>query len=342
MNQSAHTDNRPSQSPLSVGFILAPEFTLSAFSNFVDVLRLAADEGDFSRQIRCKWKILSHDSRPILSSSGLEVIPTAGLEEPQHFDYIVVVGGLLHAGKKISPQIAAYLKQADEAGVTLIGVCTGSFILARAGLMHGYHSCVSWFHYHHFEQEFPKYPVSSDELFNIDGKRMTCAGGAGVMHLAAHLIEKHCGKFEAAQALRIMLEEMPLPASTPQPHSVITDKVYNRSVRKAVQLIERNISNPLTVDDIAQKVNVSIRHLERLFHAELGMTPRSYSAKLRLDHARHLILNTDHRISFIVFECGFVDCSHFSRRFKLEFGLTPTEMRIKRGTIKKFQHKAAA
>jgi transcriptional regulator GlxA family with amidase domain len=82
MNQPAHIDNPPAQKPLSVGFILAPEFTLSAFSNF-DVLRLAADEGDFSRQIRCKWKILSHDSRPILSSSGLEVIPTAGLEDPQ-------------------------------------------------------------------------------------------------------------------------------------------------------------------------------------------------------------------------------------------------------------------
>jgi putative intracellular protease/amidase len=211
MNQPAHTDNPPPQKPLSVGFILAPEFTLSAFSNFVDVLRLAADEGDFSRQIRCKWKILSHDSRPILSSSGLEVIPTAGLEDPQHFDYIVVVGGLLHAGKKISPQISAYLKQADEAGVTLIGVCTGSFILARAGLMHGYHSCVSWFHYHHFEQEFPKHPVSSDELFNIDGKRMTCAGGAGVMHLAAHLIEKHCGKSKRPRPCASCWKKCPCP-----------------------------------------------------------------------------------------------------------------------------------
>lgn len=323
--------------PLSVAFILAPQFTLSAFSNFVDALRLAADDGDFSRQIRCKWKVLSHDSRPIASSCGLEVIPTAGLEDPKSFDYIVVVGGLLHSGKKISNQLLSYLKSAAELDVPLVGICTGSFILARAGLMQGHNCCVSWFHHQHFEAEFPKLPVSSDELFIIDGKRMTCAGGAGVTHLAAHLIEKHCGKFEAARALRIMLEEMPLPAATPQPQPVLTEKVSNLVVRKAMLLIERNLSNPLSIEDVSRKVNVSLRQLERLFHVELGMTPASFSLKLRLNHARHFLLNTKHQISYIAFECGFIGSSHFTRSFKAEFGITPTEMR-NRGTVKIMHH----
>ncbi|WP_232219851.1 GlxA family transcriptional regulator [Pseudogulbenkiania sp. MAI-1] len=313
--------------PLSVGFILAPQFTLSAFSNFIDALRLAADDGDFSRQIRCKWKVLSHDAQPIASSCGLEVIPTARLEDPKSFDYIVVVGGLLHAGKKIAPQLVSYLKNAAESDVPLVGVCTGSFILARTGLMQGRNCCVSWFHHQHFETEFPKLSVSSDELFIIDDKRMTCAGGAGVMHLAAHIIEKHCGKFEAARALRIMLEEMPLPATTPQPQPVLTEKVSNLTVRKAMLLIERNISSPLSIEDLARKVNVSLRQLERLFHAEVGMTPANFSLKLRLNHAKHLLLSTKHQISYIVFECGFINTSHFTRRFRAEFGVTPTDMR---------------
>lgn len=316
--------------PLSVAFILAPQFTLSAFSNFIDALRLAADDGDFSRQIRCKWKILSHDTQPIASSCGLEVIPTAGLEDPNSFDYIVVVGGLLHSGKRISPQLISYLKKAATLDVPLVGVCTGSFILARAGLMHGFNSCVSWFHYHQFEYEFPKLQVSSDGLFIIDGKRMTCAGGAGVMHLAAHIIENHCGKLEAARALRIMLEEMPLPAKTPQPQPFITEKVSNLILRKAMLLIERNIGNPLSMEEVARKVNIGHRQLERLFHAELGMTPSAFSSKLRLEHARYLLLHSDHTISFIASECGFVEFSHFSRKFKTEFGVTATEMRNKK------------
>lgn len=315
--------------PLSVAFMLAPQFTLSAFSNFIDALRLAADDGDFSRQIRCKWKILSHDARAISSSCGVEVIPTASLEDPKSFDYIVVVGGLLHSGKKVSTQLVNYLKNAAELDVPLVGVCTGSFILARAGLMQGHNCCVSWFHHHHFESEFPRLPVSSDELFIIDGKRMTCAGGAGVTHLAAHIIEKHCGKFEAARALRIMLEEMPLPATTPQPQPVLTEKVSNLSVRKAMLLIERNISTPLSIEDLARKVNVSLRQLERLFHAELDMTPAAFSLKIRLNNAKHLLLGTKHQISYIAFECGFLGSSHFTRSFKAEFGITPTEMRNK-------------
>lgn len=325
-NLSGHEQSEV-EKPLSVAFILAPDFTLSAFSNFIDALRLAADDGDFSRQIRCKWKVLSYDSQAIKSSCGVEVIPQSGLIEPTSFDYIVVVGGLLHSGRKMSTQLVSYLKKAAELGVSLVGLCTGSFILARAGLMDGHKSCVSWFHHHHFESEFPSLSASSDNLFIIDGKRMTCAGAAGVVHLAANIIEGHCGKYEAVQALRIMLEEMPLPAKTPQPQPLLASKVSNINVRKAMLLIERNISNPLPIDEVARKVNLSNRQLERLFHSEVGMTPASFSLRLRLESARNLLINTDHQISFIATECGFVDFSHFSRSFRIEFGITATEMR---------------
>lgn len=326
-NNPLSSERNEATEPLSVAFILAPHFTLSAFSNFIDALRLAADDGDFSRQIRCKWKVLSQDEQPITSSCGLQILPTAKLEDPKSFDYIVVVGGLLHFGKKTSPQLVKYLKDAAELDVPLIGVCTGSFILARAGLMQGHNCCVSWFHHQHFANEFPKLSVSSAELFITDGNRLTCAGGTGVTHLAAHIIEKHCGKFEAARALRIMLEEMPLPATTPQPQPLLTGKISNPIVRKAILLIERNIGSPLPIDDLARKVNVTHRHLERLFRAELGMPPTSLSLKLRLNHARHLLLSTGHKVYYIATECGFIEFSHFTRCFKAEFGSTPTELR---------------
>lgn len=318
---------QPAHKPLSVGFVLSPSFTLAAFSNFVDALRLAADDGDLSRQIRCKWKVLSHDHAPITASCGLEISPTAGLEAPTQFDYIVVVGGLLHAGKRISPQLVSYLKKAAELNVPLVGVCTGSFILARAGLMEGKKTCVSWFHHDQFVNEFPKLPVSAEELFITDGNRLTCAGGTGVVHLAAHLIETHCGKSEAVRALRIMIEVMPLPAKTLQPQPLRTEKVSSLSVQKAMLLIERNVGSPLSVDEIAQKVHVSTRQLERLFHAEVGITPSAFSLKLRLRHAKHLLLHSASQISLIAFECGFIDFSHFSRCFRTEYGISPSQMR---------------
>src|SRR5688572_32753242 len=87
---------------LSVGFILAKRFTLCAFANFIDVLRLAADEGDRSRPIMCEWSVLSDTMDPVPSSCGFTIQPSERLGDPTKFDYIVVVGGLLEEIANIS------------------------------------------------------------------------------------------------------------------------------------------------------------------------------------------------------------------------------------------------
>ena len=131
---------------LKVGFVLMPRFTLTAFSTFLDVLRLAADEGDRSRPIACAWEVMSPRLQPVKSSCGIEIQPTSDLTEPGRFGYVVIVGGLLGGTSTVAPEIAAYLKKAAAAGVKLAGICTGSFVLARLGLMKGRQCCVSWFH----------------------------------------------------------------------------------------------------------------------------------------------------------------------------------------------------
>lgn len=317
---------QPKKAKLSVGFVLAPNFTLLAFSAFVDTLRLAADEGDRSRPIQCTWTILSHNMRPVRASCGIEVLPTAELVDPTQFDYIVVVGGLLH-DQKTPSMLLDYIKGAAEANVPLVGICTGSFILARLGLMKDRRSCVSWFHFHEFESEFPTLGVSSDELFIIDNDRLTCAGGTSVVHLAAYLIEQHCGRAHAAKALRIMIEKTPLPPKTPQPQPLFTEEADDMRVRKAMLLIERNLGNPLSTDYIARHVNVSSRQLERLFQAQLGMSPLAFAMKIRLTNAYNLLVNTQNSVIDIAVQCGFLSSSHFSRSFRSVYGKTPSQVR---------------
>src|SRR5690606_26307670 len=88
----------PNQPRLRIGFLLTPRFTLSAFATFVDVLRLAADDGDGSRPIRCRWRVLSPDMAPVQSSCGMRIEPDERLGDPARFDYIVTVGGLIDGG----------------------------------------------------------------------------------------------------------------------------------------------------------------------------------------------------------------------------------------------------
>ncbi len=133
------------QPRLAVGFILARRFTLCAFANFVDVLRLAADEGDRSRPILCDWSILSETMDPVPSSCGVSVQPGDRLGDPSRFDYVVVVGGLLEEIPNLSPPTPRSCNGRPGRACLLVGLCTGSFILHRAGLMHGYRACVSWF-----------------------------------------------------------------------------------------------------------------------------------------------------------------------------------------------------
>jgi transcriptional regulator GlxA family with amidase domain len=186
---------------MRIGFLLSPRFTLTAFAGFVDAIRLAADDGDGSQQIHCQWEVVCDGTTQVGSSCGAAVTPWAAMGDPTRFDYIVVVGGLLHGGQDVLPGTYSYLRTAARLGVPLVGLCTGSFILARAGLLDGYDVCVSWFHLEEFKEQFPDLRAQSNRMFTIDRDRLTCAGGTSVVHLAAHLIEKHCGRAQALKSL---------------------------------------------------------------------------------------------------------------------------------------------
>jgi transcriptional regulator GlxA family with amidase domain len=162
---------------LKIGFILAKSFTLSAFALFTDTLRLASDELDRSGRVSADWQVLASTQHLITASCGIQVAPTSGLSDPAEFDCIVVVGGLLSVEEPIDYKTIAFLKDADAKNVCLIGLCTGSFILAEAGLMKNYETCVSWLHFQAFHDRFPDHRARSDIIFALDKARGSCAGG---------------------------------------------------------------------------------------------------------------------------------------------------------------------
>lgn len=312
---------------LRVGFLLAPRFTLTAFAGFVDALRLAADEGDRSRSLLARWEIIDTNNGPVTSSCGATVAPTAPLDAPQQYDYIVVVGGLLHGGQRVPPRLTAFLREAAKAGVKLVGLCTGSFILARAGLLDGYVACVSWFHREEFSAEFPECSLITNQMFVVDRDRLTCAGGTSVVHLAAHIIERSISRASAVKALRIMIEEQPLPSRTLQPEQVMSVSSRDSVVRKAMLLIEQQLHSPLPIDTLCQPLGISRRQLERRFQQDVGLCPAEYRSKLRIERARWLLQNTDLDVTEVSFECGFQDGASFSRFVRKALQQSPRQLR---------------
>lgn len=312
---------------LSVGFILTNNFTLTALSSFLDALRLAADDGDGSRPIRCHWQIVAARKTPVKASCGVAISPDSAFGDPRAFNYIVVVGGLLHRGPQIDPATLAFLRAADAAGVPLVGVCTGGFVLSRAGLMRDRKCCVSWYHYRDFIEEFPDLVPVADQLYVVDRDRITCSGGAGVADLAAFLIERHLGRAIAQKAMHILLLDQARPPHQPQPQPPVGGDVANTRVRRAMLLMEQHINDPLAIEEIARRLSVSTRQFERLFSAETGMSPTRFYRQLRLRYGLWRLRSTRRSVTAIALEAGFSDCAHFSRQFRDFYGFSPSAIR---------------
>lgn len=331
MTRSVRLPRDVPASRLRVGFILARRFTLCAFANFVDILRLAADEGDRSRPILCRWRVLSPFGDAIESSCGIRIEPEDRLGDPRLFDYIVVVGGLIDDSERLPTEIVAYLRQAAGYGIPLVGVCTGTFILHRAGLMSGYRACVSWFHHDDFLNDFDGLTPVSEQIFVVDRDRLTCSGGASSAHLAAFLVDRHIGRAAARKALAIMIIDEPMGAERPQPGLPLDLTPGDLVVRRALLMMQQTIDAPLTVDVLAARLGISRRALERHFQADLGLSPHAAGLRVRLGQAGHLLCSTDRTVAAIAAQTGFADASHLVRAFRAEFGRTPSEWRQARG-----------
>lgn len=312
---------------LSVGFILTRQFTLCAFANFVDVLRLAADEGDRSRPILCRWSILSADMEPVRSSCGLSVSPDTRFGDPSRFDYIVVVGGLIDEVERLGSASVSFLREAAACGVPLVGVCTGAFALHAAGLMRGYRCCVSWFHRDDFLDRFEGIEPVADRIFVVDRDRLTCSGGVSAAHLAAYLVDKHVGRAPARKSLSIMIIDEPLPPDRPQPALPEGLRTSDPLVRRALGLMRDTMAAPLPVGVLAERLGVSRRRLERHFQARLSITPHEAARKVRLGQAKMLLATTERSVTDIAAETGFCDASHLIRVFRNEEATTPDAWR---------------
>ena len=314
----------PPPSPrLRIGFLLTPRFTLSAFATFVDVLRLAADDGDRSRPIRCSWKVLSHDMTPVQSSCGMRLEPDERMGDASQYDYIVVVGGLIDGGPGLTPEQTAFLRRAAEAKVHLGGLCTGVFALARIGLMDGYRCCVSWFHHEDFLAEFEKMRPVSDQIFVVDRDRISCPGGVSAAHLAAFLVDRHIGRAAARKSLSILIIDEAMSADRPQPGLPLELSARDPLVRRALLTMQQNLHSPLPIARIARDLGVGRRKLERHFNADLGIPPADAAIRIRLAQARMLLSRTDRTVTRIAEETGFCDASHLIRVFREAEGVTP-------------------
>lgn len=313
---------------------MSPQFTLLAFASFVDCLRLAADESDYSRQIYCQWKIIAPTLDPVFASCGVDIRPQTTLIDPENFDYIVVVGGLVPACLDLPAEVFEYLRRVHDSRVAIIGLCTGSFILGKAGLLDNRRCAVHAEHGDQLKYLFPNSRPETDEMFIEDDGVITCVGGTSSIDFVFSLIEAHCGKARMVKGLTWLLVDKHRPAGhMPKRYHARLSACGNKKVEEAVQLMEQKISNPCSITSLATELNISKREFNRVFTQHAHESPGTFWRKMRLDHGHWLLLNTPKTVTEIALECGFSDGAHFSRWFRKDYDESPLEFRSRRRDV---------
>lgn len=314
-------------SALAVGFVLLQRFTLLPFAAFIDCLRLAADEGDHSRQLHCNWTLMTSVGHKVFASCGVAITSCVEFRDPANFDYIVVIGGIQEANNNVDQNTLDYLRHAASLGIPVVGICTGTFALIQSGLLTGRRCCVSWYHHGDLVRRFPDITPVADRLFIDEGDIITCAGGIASAYLSAYLVERHLGRAWAMKSLHIMLIDEARKGDHPQPQPVVYDKITDRIVRRAVNIITQHMGEVISITELARRLGTSRRNIERKFRDELNVTPQRFARNLRLRYGLWLLHYTTKNITEIGERCGFSDTAHFSRQFREEFGYPPSRVR---------------
>jgi len=315
-----------------VGFLLLPlpGFALLPFGGFLDKLRFSADDEDLSQQRYCRWQVLGHEiGACVAASCGVEVkIQTT----PEHLDWsayqYLVIFGAREAGQSaaLATQYRAILRQANQHGLSLVSIDNACFLLAQAGFLKNHQVAVHWRHAREFAILFPNISMSTEQLYLLDGKRISCAGGSAAIDLATELLSRHCGREKALKGLADMLVDETRETSH-RLKSLHSEPDTGRHLSRALALMRQFLGEPMSIDALAAQVGVGRRQLDRLFMAHFDLTARAYWQEMRLKHLAWRLRHSHHSLSRLADEVGMTDVGYMGKVFKNHFGMTPKQYR---------------
>ncbi len=307
-------------------FLALPNFSMIAFATAIEPLRLA---NRFLPDNTYSWQIISDDGNPVRASNGLQISVDASLDDvaarssmDERPDMLIVCSGL-DVEQLETKHTRALIRRLYRTGTAIGGLCTASWILAEAGLLNDKQCAIHWENMPGFMEKFPDAHVHAD-LFEVDSRLYTCAGGTAALDMMLYIIAQDHDEplinriCEQCMTDRVRnatdRQRLPLRARL---------GVQNARLMSIIEMMEANISEPVPLIEIAQISNLSRRQIERLFQQNLGRSPARYYSELRLDRARHLLLQSNLPIVDVAIASGFVSASHFSKCYRDQFGLSP-------------------
>ena len=314
-------------------FFLVPDFSMIAFAAAVEALRIANLMLTYDSY---KWRLSSLDGNPVVASNGVEVAVDTSLQDERKMlagkdrpSMLFVCAGI-NVEKFNNKSIYAWIREEHNRGVSIGGLCTGAYILASAGLLSNRRCAIHWESLPGFQEAFPKAEVYAD-LFEVDGNMYTCAGGTAALDMMLFLIaEDHDGNLINSICEQVLVDRVREPHDRQRLPLRARLGVQNSRILSIIELMEANLTEPRTLIDIADHAGLSRRQIERLFRHHMGRSPARYYLEIRLDRARHLLLQSALPVIEVAVACGFISASHFSKCYRGLYGRSPQQERADR------------
>lgn len=309
--------------PTRIACVLVPRFNMMGLVSLLEPTRVA---NYLSSVPLYEHGFYAVEPGEVIASNGMSITCSALPKKLTRNDLIVVAGSW-GAEHNDDPVLLSWLRRLARTEVRLCAMEIASYIFAHAGLLAGRQATTHWSYLAGFQEKFPDVLVA-EQLFTIDGKIMTCAGSTAATDLMLHLIQADHGAPLVGEISDNIMHHPVRPSNAPQRNTLGRGtETLPPVVRVAIDLIEANISEPLAVPDIATKVGISQRQLERQFNQTIGCSVVQFGLLLRLQHARVLLISTNLGVREISAASGFNSLSHFAYAFRKCFGRRPSEYR---------------
>ena len=310
--------------PRRFAFLLVPDFPMLAFASAIEPLRIA---NWLSGKWLYEWLVVTSDGKPVQASNGLLLTPHGSIRKVALPELLLVfagVGGCFFRDERTF----AWLRGLARRGVALGAIDTGSWLLARAGVLSGHRCTVHWEDISAFRDAFPDLDVT-DNLFEVDGRRMTCSGGTATMDLVLRLVaEDHGREFAGSIAEEFMQEQVREGSRYQRMDLSKRTGISDPRLLSAIVAMEQHIEEPISLAEVSEACGSSVRNLARLFNVHLRRSPSTYYREIRLNAARQLLLHGSQSVLDVALSTGFVSASHFSRCYQATFGRSPRDERM--------------
>lgn len=304
-------------------FLLLPKLTLLAFSSAVEPLRVA---NQITGKPLYRWYTMTTDGAPVRCSNNVQIAPDFALKDINKNDRAFVCSGIEPATTLIE-KATNWVRRQMAHGVTVGGVCTGAFTLAVAGALAKRRFTLHWENQPAFREIHPTL-LPTGNLYENDAGLLTCGGGSSATDMMLDLIETDHSKDLAILVADMCLHVRALNQSARQQSAhAIALGTRNQRLIKALELMDTNLEDPLSINDLAIEVGLSRRQLERLFKRYLGDSPNEIYMTQRIARAYALLSETNLSITEISMATGFNNPNQLSLRFRRRHGISPYTLR---------------